>query len=90
MAARWPRITALQRHKPVATKLEAWEALAAHRECSGATNGHGEVVEIAGHVRRLGGARSPEMKKKMVARALRAELASVRGPKRCAGERRMD
>jgi hypothetical protein len=90
MAALWPRITALRRHKPVATKLKAWEASAAHRECSGATSRRGEAVEVASHVRRHDGARSPEMKKKMVARELRAELAGARGPTRCAGERRMD
>jgi hypothetical protein len=47
-------------------------------------------VEVADHMRRLGGARLPEMKKKMVARALRAELAGARGPTRCGEEKRMD
>jgi hypothetical protein len=36
-------------HKPVVTKLKAWEASTAHRECSGAISRHGEVVEVAGH-----------------------------------------
>jgi hypothetical protein len=90
MAARWPRSTATRRHRPVATKLKAWEASAAHRECSEANSKHGEAVEVADHVRRLDGTRLPEMKKKMVARALRAKLAGARGPTRCAEERRMD
>jgi hypothetical protein len=35
---------------------------------------------VASHVRRLGGARSPEMGKVMVVRVIRAELAGVGGP----------
>jgi hypothetical protein len=36
-------------------------------------------VEVARHVRRLGGARSPEMGKEMATRVIRAELAGVCG-----------
>jgi hypothetical protein len=34
---------------------------------------------VAGHVRRLGGTRSPEMGKEMAARVIRVELAGVCG-----------
>jgi hypothetical protein len=44
MAARWPRHLALRRYKPVTTKLNAWEASVAHRECSCATGRRGEAV----------------------------------------------
>jgi hypothetical protein len=79
MAARWSRLAARRRHKPIATKLKTWEAAAAHRKCSGATSRHEEAVEEAGHVRRLGGHGSPEKGKEMAVQALRAELVGVCG-----------
>nr|AWA44861.1 Methionine aminopeptidase 2 [Saccharum officinarum] len=65
----------------VATKLRAWEVSTAHRECSGANGKHGEAVEVTGHVRQFGGARSPELEKEMVVRPIRVEKGWCRKKK---------
>jgi hypothetical protein len=79
---------ASQRYKSVAVKSKAWEAAAAHRECSEATSRRGEAMEMAGHVRRLGGARSLELGKETVVRAIRVERGWCKRTRRRARTRR--
>jgi hypothetical protein len=45
----------------IASKTKAREVTGAHIDCSEATRRRWEAVERAGHVRRLGGARSPKL-----------------------------